>query len=73
MAGVSGAISNFLRLCPLWDPAGEDLAIFKLARVGGKIAILGGPPTTLAAPGLLWGDHLVTMGAHRKQWGAVWH
>ena len=44
MAGIS------VSLAPLWGPTGEDLAIFKLARVGGKIAILGGPPMTLADP-----------------------
>ena len=41
MAGVSGAIS------PLWGRTGEDLAVFKLARVGGKIAILVKPPIRL--------------------------
>ena len=46
---------------PLWRPACEDLAVFRPALVGWKMAIFQRPLTTPGGLGLLLGDHSVTM------------
>ena len=57
-----GAIFNFPRSDLLWSPTSEDLAVFRPAWVGWKIAKSGRPPTTRETWGPLLGDHLVTRG-----------
>jgi hypothetical protein len=58
----SGCCLQLSKIGPTWGPTGEDLAVFRLAWVGSKVALSGNIRQALGALGSLLGDHLVTIG-----------